>query len=150
MVALTDHNSTSFIDPLRKAAADKLVVFPGIEVSAADGYHVLCLFDPAAPVDHLDALLIRLGVDKGKARHEDGAVCLADERWTFAEVLKEVDKSGGICIAPHVRRDHGLLHSPMAGDIRVRNWLNPLLLAVEDDQAELKPGNFADKCMLNP
>ncbi len=148
-LAITDHNSVAFVDPLRKAADDRLVIFPGIEVSSADGYHVLCIFDPDTTVKKLEGLLIRLGIEDGGERHADGAVRLAAERWTFAEILKEVDRCHGICIAPHVRRDNGLLKSPMANDIRVRNWLNPLLLAVEDDQLDLKAGRFADDCMLN-
>ncbi len=148
-IAVTDHNSTAFIEPLRSATAGRLVIFPGIEVSAADGYHVLCLFDPDTPIKTLQSLLIKLGIEGGKERQPDGAVRLADARWTFGEVLNEVDMCGGICIAPHVRRDNGLLRSAMAGEIRVRNWLTPLLLGVEDDRIELKPGRFADDCMLN-
>ena len=45
-VAVTDHNSVAFLPYLREAARGRLVVFPGVELSASDGYHILCLFEP--------------------------------------------------------------------------------------------------------
>jgi predicted metal-dependent phosphoesterase TrpH len=45
-LAITDHNSVAFVGPLTKAAEGKLTIFPGVEISAADGYHLLAIFEP--------------------------------------------------------------------------------------------------------
>lgn len=149
VVALTEHNAADFLGAVQAAAHDKLVVYPGVEVSGSDGYHVLCLFEPGTSPAAIAEFLARIGIGKGSARHDDGKVRLAATEFTFAKVLEEVNDRGGICIAPHVRRDNGILKNVMAGDIRVRVWKHPLLLAVEDDRKVLKAGSFADDCMAN-
>lgn len=149
VVALTDHNDVGFLDVVQNKADGKLIVYPGVEVSSSDGYHVLCLFEPGTRPAKLVDFLARIGISPGSARHEDGKVRLATQEFTFVRILEEVHTRGGICIAPHVRRSNGVLKSAMAGDIRVRLWQSPLLLAVEDDRKDLKPGSFADDCMAN-
>ena len=109
-IAITEHNSVEFLPQLEKAAKGKLVVFPGVEVSAADGYHVLCLFDPGTKASEIQPFLNKLGIEKGNDRYKDGKVRSCDERWIFTAVLKEVERRGGVCIGPHVRRKKGLLH----------------------------------------
>jgi hypothetical protein len=149
VVGLTDHNAVQFIDAVTKAAGDKLTILPGVEVSSSDGYHVLCLFEQTTAPSKVAEFLARIGIGEGEARHADGKVRLAASDFTFVKILEEVNERGGICVAPHVRRDNGILKNPMAGDIRVRLWKHPLLLAVEDDRKELKPGSFADDCLAN-
>jgi energy-coupling factor transporter ATP-binding protein EcfA2 len=149
VVALTDHNAVHFIDAAKKAADGRLTILPGVEISASDGYHVLCIFESSTPTLRLAEFLARIGIGNEEARHPDGKVKLAASEFTFAKILEEVNERGGICIAPHVRRDNGVLKSTMAGDIRVRVWTHPLLLAVEDDRKELRPGSFADDCLAN-
>jgi hypothetical protein len=149
VVSLTDHNEVHFLEAVQQAAAGKLLIYPGVEVSSSDGYHVLCLFEPDTKGTKIADFLARIGIGRGAARHKDGKVRLAETDFTFAKILEEVNARGGICIAPHVRRAKGILKSAMAGDIRVRVWKHPLLLAVEDDRKDLKPGSFADDCMAN-
>ena len=74
-VAVTDHNSGAWIDPLKqaygemKAQADNgqapegfkaLTLFPGVEISAQGGVHVLAIFDPSATTSDIDSLLGRV------------------------------------------------------------------------------------------
>jgi DNA repair ATPase RecN len=148
-IAITEHNSVAFLDALQTAATDKLIVFPGIEVSAADGYHLLCLFDPGTTSDDVQALLHKLGFERGKERWDDNAVRTAEKPWDLSKIVEEVDKRGGICIGPHVRREKGLLDKALANDIRVNNWRCTGLLAVEDDRVDLTPGKFEDDCLRN-
>jgi energy-coupling factor transporter ATP-binding protein EcfA2 len=150
VVAITDHNSAAFIPHVQTVAEErKLIVFPGVEVSAMDGYHVLCLFQPATPEDEIDNFLAKIGLERGKRRWDDGSVRVAEHPWDLAHVVDEVSARNGICIAPHVRSDKGLLDKAFANDIRVRNWKCEELLAVEDDRVELKAGSFEDDCLLN-
>jgi len=51
MIAITDHNALSNVEPVMKAAkaaeteaGKELIVIPGIEVSTAEEVHVVCLF----------------------------------------------------------------------------------------------------------
>ena len=61
MIAVTDHNTAEFCDSMAKASAGtKLTVFPGIEISTAQG-HVLAIFDVGTPGKKLEDLLIGLG-----------------------------------------------------------------------------------------
>ena len=148
-VALTDHNSIAFLEALETAAHGKLVVFPGTEISASDGYHVLCLFEPGTSGSTLQVFLNKLGLERGRERWDDNAVRTAEKPWDLCAIVEEVDRRGGICIAPHVRREKGLLDRALANDIRITNWRCPGLLAVEDDHIDLVPGTFADDCLLN-
>ena len=48
-IAITDHNTGGWIDAMKQAAQDtQLVMFPGVELSLHEGYHLVCLFDPCA------------------------------------------------------------------------------------------------------
>ncbi|EQD49006.1 PHP domain protein, partial [mine drainage metagenome] len=71
-VAVTDHNSGAWIDVLKSTYAEmrqeadagsppsgfrELTIFPGVEVSAHGGVHVLALFDPGKSMSDIDTLL---------------------------------------------------------------------------------------------
>lgn len=75
-VVVTDHNSGAWIDKLKstyarmKAARDgdngghgdfrDLTLFPGVEISANGGVHILAVFDPSATTGDVDSLLGRV------------------------------------------------------------------------------------------
>ncbi len=69
-VAVTDHNSGTWIDKLRNAyvrlqeAAHgaengfrELTIFPGVEISANGGVHILAIFGPEKQSSDIDSLL---------------------------------------------------------------------------------------------
>jgi predicted metal-dependent phosphoesterase TrpH len=66
-VAITDHNSGAWIDPLQQALTNlessgqlrpgQLHLFPGVEISANQGVHVLAIFDPGTPGSKISQLL---------------------------------------------------------------------------------------------
>lgn len=150
-VAITDHNSVAFIRAVTQAAADKLVVFPGVEISASDGYHLLAIFEPGTDPDRIQALLTKLGIEKGTERTTQNAPTCAEEPWTWGKILEEIDKrDDAIAIAPHVRRSKGILRSGVAGEVRARYWKSPHLYVVEDNKKELRSGSsMTDNIMLN-
>jgi hypothetical protein len=148
-IAITDHNSVAFVPALTNAAKGRLLVFPGVEISAADGYHLLCLFEPGTAPGVIQDFLTRIGITKGDERWPNGDVRTAGEDFTFGRLLKEISKrDDAIAIAPHIRRKKGLLKNAIAGEVRARYWRSPELLAVEDDRLELKGGTFADDVLL--
>lgn len=63
--AITDHNTAAGISELKEAAAgldDAPVLFPGVEVTASDGVHLLLLMDPSCSHQHIDDLLTRVEI----------------------------------------------------------------------------------------
>ena len=71
-VAVTDHNSGAWIDPLKaayaamKALADSgqapagfrdLTLFPGVEITVSGGFHLLAIFDPTQTTRTITDLL---------------------------------------------------------------------------------------------
>ena len=67
-IAVTDHNTAAWIDAM-KGAAEKvevdgrqLVIFPGVEISVHEGYHVVALFDPSAGQADVENFLGAIGI----------------------------------------------------------------------------------------
>ena len=71
-IAVTDHNTADAILPIQEAASTvdaSPVVFPGIELTANDGCHLLLIMDPSCNQQHVNDLLSRVEVpvdDRGK------------------------------------------------------------------------------------
>jgi PHP family Zn ribbon phosphoesterase len=113
-VAITDHNSGAFIDPLKLAYAElernqatgfrPLHLFPGVELSVNGGFHLLAIFGGSTTTADIDTLLGRVDYD-GTKGNSDGVT-----RKSAAEVVREIAKSGGLAIPAHVDGVKGLLH----------------------------------------
>jgi hypothetical protein len=111
-VAVTDHNTGAWIDLLKAALAElraerapkyrPLVLYPGVEISAHAGIHVLALFDPSSTTADIDGLLGAVGY-RGTKGSCDGV-----SEATAAGVLDEIRAAGGIGIPAHVDRANGL------------------------------------------
>ena len=117
-VAVTDHNSGEWIDPLKAAYAGmkqqadngnpptgfrELTLFPGIEISANGGVHVLAIFGPEATTSDIDSLRGAVGYT-GTKGDSDG-----ETSKSVAEVIAEVMRAGAIPIPAHADADKGLL-----------------------------------------
>ena len=68
-VGITDHNTAEAIDHLQDAGSDvegAPVLFPGVELTASDGKHLLLLMSPDCNAQHIDDLLstVQVSVDK--------------------------------------------------------------------------------------
>ncbi|MCA8936059.1 MAG: AAA family ATPase [Planctomycetes bacterium] len=111
-VAVTDHNSGAWIDVLKSAAAKlkeeghadlrPLVLFPGVEISANGGIHVLALLDPSKGTSDVDSLLgaVGFGGEKGK--------CDTHSLKSVEEIAAIIAKRGGIAIPAHADGPSGL------------------------------------------
>lgn len=117
-VAVTDHNSGEWVDRLKdayaqmKAQADagtpptgfrELTIFPGVEISANGGIHVLAIFDEAKTTSDVDTLLGSVKY-KGTKGDSDGVT-----EKTVTEVIQTILDAGGIPIPAHADEDKGLL-----------------------------------------
>jgi len=104
-VAVTDHNSGEWIDPLSEALAklhgDKhsdfrpLHLFPGVEITANGGVHVLAILDPTKTGADVNQLLgaVRFRGTRGAS---DAAADASPK-----EVVQEIVNAGGIPILAH-------------------------------------------------
>lgn len=117
-VAITDHNSGSWIDTLKaayssmKVQADQgrppvgfreLTLFPGVEISVQGGVHVLALLDQQAATSDIDTLLGRVGYAGTKGDSD------AETSQSLQQVIQAVLDSGAIPIPAHVDSNKGLL-----------------------------------------
>jgi len=106
IIAITNHNDTSWIAPIREAAqelyGDTLVVFPGVEVGseAGESIHILAIFDLDTDVSRIEWFLEEIGLPCGERFMPNGDVCPAKKSFTdIVSILTE--KYGGIPIAAH-------------------------------------------------
>lgn len=136
-IAITNHNDTSWIDPLRQAAGElygeTFMVLPGIEVSASGGIgaiHVLAIFPEDTKVEILERFLDD-DLDL-KERFTDAGFCIPTPR-SFTDVVQAVEKRGGIAIAAHVfSSEDSLLDSKSnKGLKRKRDFCRSELLGVQ-------------------
>ncbi|WP_419653727.1 PHP domain-containing protein, partial [Thiolapillus sp.] len=117
-MAVTDHNSGEWIDPLKATYAEmkqqadngnppadfrELTLFPGMEISANGGVHVLAIFGPEATTSDIDSLRGAVGYT-GTKGDSDG-----ETNKSVAEVIAEVMRAGAIPIPAHADADKGLL-----------------------------------------
>ncbi len=111
-VAVTDHNSGEWIDRLRTALAAlqatphpefrPLYLFPGVEITANGGVHVLAVFAPSAQNTDVAKLLGAVG-----CAAKNGANDVAASS-SSVQVIGEIARLGAIPIVAHVDGHNGL------------------------------------------
>lgn len=124
--AITDHNTAAGIAELKEAAAgleDAPVLFPGVEVTASDGVHLLLLMDPSCSHQHIDDLLTRVEIPVEQRGHQTARSSLSVE-----QIL---DRCGddALIVGAHVNGPDGLLG--LEGQQRLAVLRNRNLAAVE-------------------
>ena len=112
-VAITDHNSGGWIDCLKHTLKElqenkppwfrPMYLFPGIEISADGGVHILAIFGCDKGKSHIDELIGAIDY-QGTKGDSDGVTTKS-----VTEVVDEIAQRGGIPIPAHVdREDTGL------------------------------------------
>ncbi len=111
-VAITDHNSGGWIDDLKQVLKDiesnppdwykPLYLFPGIEIGASDGVHILAIFGQDKDKSHIDRLLGAVDYRDIEGKKSG----LANKSTT--EIINEITKLEGIPIPAHVDGPKGL------------------------------------------
>ncbi len=132
ILAITEHNDVEWIDPIREAAkGTDIIIFPGFEIttdSGKDGIHLICLFNPDTDPKELDHLLSNIGLTPSERFNPDHTPRAFNKG--VNEVIEIVRNKGGICIAPHVFNENGVL-AQTKGQIRMDIFRNENLFAVE-------------------
>ena len=102
-IAITDHNTAEGIDMMKKAADGKgLVIFPGVEISLNEGYHLVALFDP-----HVDQKYVEnfLGLIKITPEEYGRSETLC--KISVYEVIKHIHDWHGLAILAHIDMPKG-------------------------------------------
>ncbi|WP_386340774.1 hypothetical protein O4D10_03190 [Xanthomonas citri pv. citri] len=105
-VAVTDHNSGEWIDLLKSELAKlerempagyrELMLFPGVEVSANNGIHILGIFDRTASSATIAGLLGAVSYRGAYGKCAIAATASAEE------VVNKIAEAGGLAILAHV------------------------------------------------
>lgn len=141
MIAVTDHNSSEWIDKVVEASkGTSLKVFPGVELTCTGGQggiHVIALFEIGsgkAIVDHLLSKLDVLPEKRGDLKH------VIDK--TVREVIKEIRAANGLAILAHANSGSGALNE-IRGQERIAIVKDKNLNAVEatDSLDQIKKAN---------
>lgn len=111
-VAITDHNTGEWIDPLKAALRElaeekpegyrRIHLLPGVEISVHGGIHVLAVLGSETTTSDVASLLGAVGFS-GTKGSSDGVTSK-----TISEVVAEISRAGGIAIPAHVDCAKGL------------------------------------------
>ena len=111
-VAITDHNSGEWIDYLKQKLVElkenepdwyrPLYLFPGVEISANGGVHILAIFGRDKDESHIDQLLGAVGYSGTKGKSD----AVTDK--SITEVIDEITKRDGIPIPAHADKKKGV------------------------------------------
>lgn len=111
-VAVTDHNSGAWVDPLKQALLElsseshpdyrPLHLFPGVEITVQGNIHILAILPSDKATSDIDSLLgaVKYRATKGKS---DGC-----SESSAVEVIDEIVRSGGLAIPAHVDQANGV------------------------------------------
>lgn len=148
-VAVTDHNSGAWIEPLKQALQElaseghsdyrPLYLFPGVEITVQGNIHILAIFGTDKNTPDIDTLLgaVRCGANKGRS---DGC----SER-SAVEVIEEITRLGGLAIPAHVDQAKGLFKE-FYGNTLEQVLDNRSIFAMEvTDPAQTKPQLYINK-----
>jgi PHP family Zn ribbon phosphoesterase len=105
-IAITDHNTAEWIDRIRAAAeSTPLVVFPGVEISANEGFHVLAIFDPNTDQKHVESFLGAIGI-KSEDYGQQECFC----KKSIYVLLDTVHEHDGLAILAHIDLPKGAFY----------------------------------------
>ena len=137
--AVTDHNTAAGISELQEAAAgleDAPALFPGVELTASDGVHLLLLMGPHCTQQHVEDLLTKAAIPVERRGQQTARSSLSVE-----QIL---DRCGddALTIGAHVNGPDGLLQ--LEGLQRIAVLRHPNLAAVE-----VNPNEAIDESRLD-
>ena len=125
-IATTDHNTAEAVSSLQQATSDVQgapVLFPGVELTASDGSHLLLLMDPDSTQQHVEEMLSRAGISVDQRGQREAMSSLSVEQ------ILEAFGNDVLVIGAHVNAPNGLLR--LEGQQRIGVLKNKGLAAVE-------------------
>ncbi|MGB3215758.1 MAG: AAA family ATPase, partial [Anaerolineae bacterium] len=102
-IAITDHNTASWIDVMKQAVqGTRLVIFPGVEISLSEGFHLVALFDPSVDQKYVESFLGFINVVPAQHGQQDALCTLGPY-----EVIQKIHERQGLAILAHIDRPKG-------------------------------------------
>ncbi|MBT7189901.1 MAG: hypothetical protein HN916_06885 [Anaerolineae bacterium] len=102
-IAVTDHNTAEWVDQMKTAAQDLgLIVFPGVEISMSEGYHLVAIFDPSVDQKHVENFLGAIKIKSSEYGKSD-ALC----KESVYTVIDQIHTSGGQAVLAHIDAPKG-------------------------------------------
>lgn len=159
-IAVTDHNSGSWIDKLNNAYNEmqknqpegfrEITIFPGVELSVSGGVHLLVIFELGTSSDDIGRFLGAVSYFNKYGETDDVTEI------SLTEVLKVIKSGQFNCVAipAHTDKDKGLLQvlhetrKPVLDDQTLRQcYKSKAIVAIEvvDNNAG-KPQSYLDSC----
>jgi len=143
-IAITDHNSGAWIDNVKEAAKEtNLVIFPGVEISTSEGFHVVALFDPAKNKQHVDSLLSYVNI-----KPEAFGKCDAFSTENVRTIIDKIHEREGLAILAHIDFPKGLFFEQVKikdnKKINVPIVCSKLLNEAHYDAVEIVSGKYPD------
>jgi hypothetical protein len=108
----------------------KILVLPGVEITATFGFHVMGLFSLETSLRELELMLLQLRIP---AEVLDQGVTEVGATSDVLTVYRAIVEAGGIVIAPHANTSHGVAMRGMGfgGQTRIAYTQDPNLHALE-------------------
>ena len=125
-IAITDHNTAEAVGPLQEAAAQiegAPVLFPGVELTASGGWHLLVLLDPKRKQQHVEDLLSKVGISTDQRGRSE-----TQSSHSVEQILDELGNDA-LILGAHANGPKGLLQ--LSGEQRIAVLRHPSLAAVE-------------------
>ncbi|MCC6649978.1 MAG: AAA family ATPase [Candidatus Eisenbacteria bacterium] len=138
-VAVTDHNTASGVEALQRAAAampGAPVIFPGVELTACDGTHLLLVLDPTCTQAHVDDFLSKAQIQVDQRGQREARSPLSVEQ------ILEVGGARDIVLGAHVNGPAGLLGHD--GQQRINELRHLGLAGVEVDPERALDSTWLD------
>lgn len=148
-IAITDHNSGAWIDPLKQALKEleyeshadyhPINLFPGVEITVQGNVHILAIFDQDKNTSDIDSLLGAVKYRSTKGKSDGCSECSA------VEVIDEIARSGGLAIPAHVDQASGIF-TMCKGNTLEQIINNKNIFSMEvTDLSQVKPSLYLSK-----
>jgi predicted nucleic acid-binding Zn-ribbon protein len=143
-IAVTDHNSADWIDAVKKAArGTPLVVFPGVEITTAQRFHVVALFDPTADQRQIESFLGAIDITPSDFGRSESFCSKSTE-----ELLATIHRRGGLAVLAHIDQPRGAFHElterGSEGKLRVPVTCYQFLNSARYDAVECTSGDYPE------
>lgn len=145
-IAITDHNSAAWIDKMKNAALGKpLVIFPGVEISVHEGYHVIVLFDPSETQEQVGLFLGALDFKKEQIGNS-----AEQTKKSIYDIMELAHNSGrnALVILAHIDDYKGaykeLIEEKSNGKVSIPKNCRDLFNSSEYDAVEVTHGDWPE------
>jgi len=141
-IAITDHNTAEWIDRIQEAAQDtSLVIFPGVEITLQQGYHLVAIFDPSMKQRDVENFLGAIGI-KPEEFGKSETYCTQN----LDDVLSLIHDRNGLAILAHIDLAKGLFYEQMVlrekGKVSVPTTCSGLFNSADYDAVETSTGTL--------